>query len=237
MDTVRDKDLNEEVTLEDWFAAQPAKQRWRWDLTTPYAASMEAWDAIKDWQKKQYPIRHFFQSKARIFFFRKYRQWIKDPWYYFTCMVWKRYNRIHVKSLPPTWVDPCTLLPHAVFTILADHIEQGEGGREKFAAYTKDVEKWLETASANPQFPGEVASLTKQLYAMTTQLEVYDYWQDRKRYFEAEDYNTIKGKADFATKGEYDKYLRWYWKEEKRLNKLEEDMLIKLIKVRRSLWT
>lgn len=47
---------------------------------------------------------------------------IFDTWYYTKCALWHKYNRVHVKSLSPTWHDRDTLLEHAMFQILSDFI-------------------------------------------------------------------------------------------------------------------
>lgn len=49
---------------------------------------------------------------------------IHDCWYYVKCWVWYKYNRITVKTLPPTWCDRCSLLPHVMFQILSDFVEK-----------------------------------------------------------------------------------------------------------------
>jgi hypothetical protein len=69
----------------------------------------------------------FYESLEKIWpstFLGKVRRKLHDAWYYLKCALWHRYNRIHVKTLPPTWSDRCTVLPHAMFQILVDFIER-----------------------------------------------------------------------------------------------------------------
>lgn len=44
--------------------------------------------------------------------------------YYIKCLIWRRYNRISIKTLPPTWLDRTEVLPHAIFQILDDFIKE-----------------------------------------------------------------------------------------------------------------
>lgn len=43
---------------------------------------------------------------------------VHDLWYYLKCRFWKKYNRIIVKTLPPTWNDRDELMAHVMFQIL-----------------------------------------------------------------------------------------------------------------------
>ncbi len=49
---------------------------------------------------------------------------IHDLWYRFRCRVWNRYDRITVKTLPPTYGDRVEFLPHVMFQVLTDFIEK-----------------------------------------------------------------------------------------------------------------
>lgn len=63
----------------------------------------------------------YYEIKDKIKHLPVFRQ-IDRAWYYSKCALWKKYNRIHVKSLPPTWVDRDVLLEHAMFQVLEDFI-------------------------------------------------------------------------------------------------------------------
>lgn len=49
---------------------------------------------------------------------------IHDFFYYLKCALFKKYNRIVIRTLPPTWIDKCDLLPHAMFQILEDFVKK-----------------------------------------------------------------------------------------------------------------
>ena len=49
---------------------------------------------------------------------------LHDALYWLKCWLWRRYNRITVKTLPVTWTDRCEFLPHVMFQVLADFVER-----------------------------------------------------------------------------------------------------------------
>lgn len=51
---------------------------------------------------------------------------VKHLWYFVKCALlpWRRYNRIKIDCLPPTWCDRSHLVPLAVFQILCDFVER-----------------------------------------------------------------------------------------------------------------
>src|SRR5579885_1555044 len=49
---------------------------------------------------------------------------LKDVWYYFKCVLWKRHNVVKIRTLSPTWHDRDNMLLHASFQILVDFCEQ-----------------------------------------------------------------------------------------------------------------
>jgi hypothetical protein len=68
--------------------------------------------------------RHWYwELRDRVRYMRGIRK-LCDAWYYIKCAVWHRYNRVHVKTLPPTWCDRCQLLPHAMFQVLDDFVKR-----------------------------------------------------------------------------------------------------------------
>jgi len=44
--------------------------------------------------------------------------------YRFKCWAWHRYSTVKPRTLPHTWVDRCSLMPHMMFEILSDFIEK-----------------------------------------------------------------------------------------------------------------
>jgi RNase H-fold protein (predicted Holliday junction resolvase) len=48
----------------------------------------------------------------------------KEIWYRFKCWAWKRHTTVRPRWLDHTWCDRCELLPHMMFEILGQFIEQ-----------------------------------------------------------------------------------------------------------------
>jgi hypothetical protein len=49
--------------------------------------------------------------------------WLAECWYYWRCRLWTRYNTIVITTLPPTWTDSDTRILHGMFQILTDFVE------------------------------------------------------------------------------------------------------------------
>ena len=49
---------------------------------------------------------------------------IKNWFYYLKCLLFKRYNVLRIRTLPPTWSDRDTILSHAMFQILDDFVNK-----------------------------------------------------------------------------------------------------------------
>jgi hypothetical protein len=92
---------------------------------------------FRDWYQVHNPRSwHLFRVRMayrelgwKYFGFRPWRMFkatgfIPELWYYLKCRLWKQYNVVRVRSLPPTWVDRDNLLLHAAFEILRDVVEQ-----------------------------------------------------------------------------------------------------------------
>lgn len=73
-------------------------------------------------------------------------------WYGFTCKWWHRYNVVHVRTLPSTWVDRCDLIPHALFQILTDFVQKEE------------------------PFNGVEDTTPEYVHARSEMLELYEWW-------------------------------------------------------------
>lgn len=85
---------------------------------------------LKTWWKDQEGLAWFgvYQAYADIYPWYKparYRFYglIPEFWYYLKCLVWKRYNTVTAKTLPPTWRDADSRMLHINFEILRSVIE------------------------------------------------------------------------------------------------------------------
>lgn len=77
----------------------------------------------------------------------------KNIWYVFKCWAWKRYTTIKPRKLDHGWCDRSHLMPHAIFEIACQFIEE-EG--------PKSEEDWLWEKEHNPEWHNALVE-TRQL--------------------------------------------------------------------------
>ena len=219
-----------------------AEQPGKWKLINPSAAEWGAWDTIHAFHLANYPIRYFFQDYLRHAFVWRWEKYISRPWYYVKCAVWHRHNRIHLKNLPPTYTDIVTRLPHALYGFIEDYVEKENGGRDRLQAdivsLAVDYEEELRLEKEDPDkvTSGSKPLLTQLLHDKEV-LRLYDFWQGRKKFSECMEPDELKGHDDFQTEEEYSAYINKRYEAEEKLQQEEEDNLISIVKLRRSLWT
>lgn len=140
---------------------------------------------------------------------------------YVKCHTFHPYNRVKIDTLPPTYQDKDIILPHAMFQILADFIEQ-------------------ECSPGNIDWDSNAGHKRVR----KTMQELYDWWNNVYLTFDPwVGYNEKKGTKDHFKNGVF--HCNKYddaWFEKIRL--LEDDMekqltknLKKLIDIRGYLWT
>lgn len=108
----------------------------------------------------------------------KYAYWKVVPyglrpgqlWYRFKCWVWHRYSTIKPRTLPHTWVDRCSLMPHMMFEILSDFIE-GECGEDCHVQWYAD-----ESDEESGWVPHTVEVDGKQVNVRDEMQDLYDWW-------------------------------------------------------------
>jgi len=137
---------------------------------------------------------------------------LKDKLYYLKCLLFKRYNVLKIKTLPPTWMDEDYLLVHANFAVL-EYFMSGPG--------IKDI---------NWECDNEHRQLWKELN------EIRDWWNHRSYRESLESEANRQWYDHQETPKEKELLDKSRHLQSKHLQE-EEDMLIRLIKIRHSLWT
>ncbi len=109
----------------------------------------------------------------------KYKYWGIVPynwrpgqmWYRFTCWGWKRYTTVKPRYLTHTWSDRTELLPHMMFEILSDFVEN---------ECSPGIVEWY------GEFGNKIEVNGKEVYARDEMQELYDWWHEiyRKEYKE-----------------------------------------------------
>jgi len=171
-------------------------------------------------KRKHFP--HNLLSWARCM-----KRKVADSFYYYKCYFFHPYNKIKIRTLPPTWMDRDIVLLHACFTIFCSVIEK---------------EELLERTGFDHS--EEIADLEKEK------------WEDEEHRKETIEGLKERHKKDQGYEKEL-KYLYKWWKvsrpkREKKLNDpskwfnlgLDEkayeedtDHLVRLMKIRGGLWT
>lgn len=85
------------------------------------------WDDWVQWEKdsaRRYPVRWLLGCAIPSQIDRTWRRFVHDPWYWLKCSVWHRYNVVRCRSLPPTWCYRDRLLLHVSFQVLTDFVER-----------------------------------------------------------------------------------------------------------------
>lgn len=142
-------------------------------------------------------------------------------WYWLKCRLWYRYNVVVVQTCPPTWQDRSEFLLDAVMQILTDFVE-----KEK---------------------PFEMIDTTYQTEVYESIDEIYRWWHVGRPAREAHrddvltrwhDSSRHDGPAWDSTPSDRTKVL-WQLLQEldAAADREDEEMLIRVIKLRSHLWT
>lgn len=210
----------------------------------------------KRWEKRRWlEIRwgcwkelHEWPIPGRIF---QWSGFLPDLWYYLKCRFWRHYNRVEIPTLRPTWNEWDERILHAAFTLLVDFIEKDNGGQWS----AEDIRKEL----AKPdQDEMHTYWATDALPRAVEQEALYAWWKHgRQIRLDAEDaaltaWHDAFTAAGGMTFGESDGCTRElklaHSEESERLaeireqleidgDKEDEEMLIRLIKIRLNLWS
>jgi hypothetical protein len=176
--------------------------------------------------KKKYPVMYFLFTTTSILFFR----YINNPLYVIRCHLWSKYNRVTVKSLPPTWNDRDTLLEHACFQILTDFVDKERPETLK-ETYRSVLEEYSE-----PGFSVGWCDDTME-FAKERALS----WAIlRKCYYFHKHRDDIENKLWLTyvqTKGTKKHCVQTYSRYVEKIERLEDKFLRELVANRKLLWT
>lgn len=158
-------------------------------------------------------------------------------WYYLKCKLWRQYNTVTAKTLPPTWQDADERMLHINFEILRSVIED---------------EKIFENNGAE----GDPNDGQSWAWALKEMQGLWDWWTvQRPARLAKEDaamaaWSLAAGPMVFAPVADnlsemthpeaksYSKDLLWLTDELERAGEAEDEaMLIRLMKIRGYLWT
>lgn len=191
---------------------------------------------IRDWYDahKEMSWLHIKTWADHLPWWRRVGGLIPELWYYLRCRCWTRYHVVTCKTLPPTWTDADSRILHACFTELGKVINE-------------------EDIFENNAALGDPTDGRSWAWALSEMRDLWDWWTVRRPAREAEYERRLTvwgdmhrrdnpGSAWLTNTHQDTKETQAAWDS---LNEMNDDirddeddaMLIRLMKVRRYLWT
>lgn len=170
------------------------------------------WEDWHEETKAKCPVRYWLQETVPTFFRRKWFK-ISNVWYWIRTHTYNRYHILDLRSNTSYqyrwgWIDSDSKMMLACFNLLKEYIE-----KEK----PFEIIDW----SDNPEIEKEIKDL-------------YNWWMIGREH-ERKEYDTFWDKRDFKETTEEERDA--HWKAEDELDKKDDEMLLRLIKIRNYLWT
>ena len=183
---------------------------------------------IEGLKERMHALREKQQHFPHNFFWwlKKCKRKIGDSYYYCKCWAFHPYNKIKVKTLPPTWIDRDLLLLHSSFSIFCDVIEKEELLDHKMFDHTEQIEEWNNQEWEDKQSQEENIKMLQEMHDSDQEEEkelkyLYDWWKivrpERQRKMSDP--------------------LNWNFDSDVKHYKEDTDHLIRLMKIRGALWT
>lgn len=204
----------------------------KWKIKVPFALSSKKWEIWREENKKKYPIRWFFQQTIPNIFHTDFTYYIRELYWNIIYRTIKKhqYHIIRPRTLKPSYCDQDIRILHGVMECFVDFFET--------SSHKLD---WTDTEK------------TEQVYAEMK--EIYDWWTNKRKN---RDTFTIQGEKlkerpklpkqwdimatitpEYKSEPlvrEYNKISKKYWKNQDDWEKLETEMLIRVIKIRKYMW-
>lgn len=204
-------------------------------MNKPFVASSEAWDEWEQKFKDEAPIRYFlFEELSNKFGILQRR--INNVRYAIRHRTVDKYHIIKINSLKPGYYDTDTRMLHGMFSLLVDYVELELAPWNEWAE-EQDEENPPVKKSAREHGLEHLdweMSLEEELQAKSAKeiKELYLWWKD-VRPARPNPWNVAK---DVWGEKDAQKYV---WLDAMEQAQYDEDteMLIRLIKIRKALWT
>lgn len=145
-------------------------------------------------------------------------------WYFVKCALWHRYDRLSIPTLSPTWNEWDEQLLHAALAVFCDYYECESPGRWTLA----QVQKELADASTDEHSRVWLEGYLPTVKEMDA---IYRWWTiDRPR-------RPDPTQSVFVAEGQTTEAALKSHEMEESQHAEDEAMLIRLMKIRRDLWT
>lgn len=160
-------------------------------------------------------------------------------------MLRKHAHHVVHTDLKPGWHDVDIVMLHANFALLSRFVEQEVGGIEKLEGWTKQC------SESDPDGLPDGLQIAKeeQIHAQTEAAALYRWWKFTRPAKEAEKARLLSegaGTSDSLegpdtvqppTSNQMERCCDAYKRLEDKMDMEEQEMLLRLMKIRRSLWT
>jgi hypothetical protein len=182
----------------------------------PKTATHENWKEFKKRQKAAQPVAYWFLETAP--------RWIDRRLYRFGNGIWAILHRVHPRhryhvvktDLKPGYYDIDTLMLHTNMALLVRYVEDEMGG----IAQIEERARWLSIAH-DPNAPPEWNDHSDEINSLHDIKAIYIWWK-QYQYRQNEIWELPPNAS---------------WMAEQQLANEEDEMLIKLIKLRHGMWT
>lgn len=227
------------------------------NMGQPVGATMEEWDEINARCRHDYPVRWFITHTVPTAFHRVFVRLLGDAKWWFRHRVTDRYNVIHINDLKPGYYDADTRLLHGSFALLVDLVEiekacmqrASEDGRRRRFGWRhprRDAQAGLAhlawEATLDDPALREHENSPAQAEGAREIVALYQWWTHaRPLRHEPHD---VSGWSEYraakrlrSRRGDAGPILERLREIEERYEAEDTEMLIRLVKVRRHLWT
>lgn len=229
----------------------------KWKLNKPFALGLSEWNKWDAETKAKYPVRFFFQEDLHKWFHQNVSHTFSDMYW------WVRYRTINrdywiikPRTLTPGWKDERTLILHGAFEVLTrywEHHKKYQGlawwpTEEELKEYDIEIEQ-AKTERDKEFLQAEKDSIVNQKVFCDEAHTLYIWWSKIRPNRELtlpklpkhnKDWGILafanEDKKNDPTVKEYKRVLDIHIKMKESWELEDDDMLIRLMKIRRGLW-
>lgn len=189
------------------------------------------WEDYNKYVKNNYPIRYFLNDTFSLWFSVKIKRPISNFFYWISSFLIKKDHLLDLRQPEKTgnfyrwgYLNPCDKILFGCFNALVDYIEKGQ---------PQNPSKWIKEETNDME-----KEMLKQQYEEYKEAKtLYYYWVTNRKY-KMDNYMRLYKNMKNAHKEEEYRKLKKIWLDSgAKFEQEEQEMLQRLIKIRRGLWT
>jgi hypothetical protein len=232
-----------------WFFKKlfhiPKPKYFLWDDLDDHGKGEVTWEQWEERAKVEHPIRFFLSETLPLWWRVHISMNIEHAWYWFRCHLWNRYHKLSLRQ-PHTgtaddydwgWIDEDKQMLFAMFNILVDYVDLVNESEYHYGTTDEKLDALRKQIVEDED--GAVC-LQNQLNNLLEAKALYEYWtitrKDQHRERDALLHDWYEHRREDKIKGDTTRWDKLQEVEEV-FYKMEEEMTIRLMKIRRSLWT